>query len=265
MTRIFRLPRWSPRQHEGSQNESSQRGANGESGCTRGCTGASGPGPIRAIGSSRPVPSQRPEIARGRLTSFRRFRAEDAQDLLRWGRHDDPLLDSYNMGLRTPAEASRWFEAREAWADAQLYAVDSLEEGRVIGYIGLREIDMARRCSVLGISFDPGIVGHGYGTDSLRCFLKHYFENWKYAAMFLDVAAPNRRAQRCYDRCGFLYTGERWKPFVGPSWKALKSPLVKDHPEMFQLSGNSLNMLYYDMYITLEQWRQHQAETAPSL
>src|SRR6185312_12805016 len=96
----------------------------------------------------------RPEIGRGFKTSFRRFRLVDAYELIQWGTHGDPLLDSYNMELSTRSEAQRWFHSRQAWVDSQLYAVDSIEERRVVGYISLRCINLNERSSVLGISFD---------------------------------------------------------------------------------------------------------------
>ncbi len=114
----------------------------------------------------------RPEIGRGQVTAFRRFRSADASDLLRWGRHSDVLLESYNMVLDNREDAQRWLGLRQSWVDAQLYAVDSLREGRVVGYISLREIDMSRRTSVLGISFDPAAMGRGYGSDALYTFLQ---------------------------------------------------------------------------------------------
>lgn len=200
-----------------------------------------------------------PELGRGRVTSFRRFRAIDAPDLALWGHHTDVLFEGYNMDLRTADEALRWFDARQAWTDAQLYAVESLSERRVVGYIGLREIDLNRRRSVLGISFDPNALGKGYGTDSLRTFLKHYFETWRYDEMELDVAATNLRARRCYERCGFRLTGSRWKPFVGSTWKVMHSPDLRDFQEFFRVSGNSVSMLFYDMVITRDDWqKQHQ-------
>ncbi len=202
--------------------------------------------------------SARPQMGRGELTAFRRFRAEDAPDLLLWARHDDVLLESYNMELDTRHDAQQWLLNRLSWVDSQLYAVDSLSEGRVVGYICLREIDMRRRSSVLGISFDPKSVGCGYGTDALRTFLRYYFESWKYESMFLDVAGCNIRAKRCYEKCGYQQTGERWKPFSGQVHRAIKSPLVKQYPEMFKFSGLQFCVLFHDMCLTRTRWLQLQ-------
>jgi diamine N-acetyltransferase len=203
---------------------------------------------------SRTGRSDRPVIRQGRLTTFRRFREVDAPELLLWGEHDDILLESYNMGLRSREDALRWFGIRQGWLMAELFAVDSLSEGRVVGYIGLREIDIEGKTSVLGISFDPAALGRGYGTDALQTFLGYYFEEWEFEAMLLDVAGPNIRAQRSYEKCGFRYTGEHWKPFSGHARQALKSPLLREYPERFRLNGGSLSMLFYDMKITREQW-----------
>ena len=202
----------------------------------------------------------RPEMGRGRLTSFRRFRAVDADELLLWGKHSDAMLESYNLPLQTRDDARRWFMARQSWADSQLYAVDSLAERRVIGYIGLRQIDMVDRSSVLGISFDPGTLGRGHGTDSLIAFLAYYFESWCYTAMYLDVAACNVRARRCYEKCGYRYAGQRWKSFIGDTRRAQRSPVVQQNPELFRLGGLHPCVLYYDMSLTRAGWLAHRAE-----
>ena len=230
MARILRLPKWVMR----APQPSTPNGSGSE--------------------EARTHDIERPEIGRGRVTSFHRFREVDAIDLLRWGKHADPLLESYNMDLATREDSQRWFNMRMSWVDAQLYAVKGLKEQRVIGYIGLREINVTNRTSVLGISFDPALVGRGYGLDALQTFLRYYFECWNYASMFLDVAATNFRAQRCYERCGYQYLSERWKPFTGSVRRAIQTQTFIQYPEFFQFNGRQLNQLFYDMRITREGW-----------
>jgi RimJ/RimL family protein N-acetyltransferase len=195
-----------------------------------------------------------PELGHGALTSFRRFQQADAVDLLRWGKHEDVLLDSYNLGLRTVEDTRRWLDSRMSYCDAQLYSVRSTAEDRVVGYISIREIDLANRSSVLGISFDPGVMGRGYGTDALNAFLRCYFETWNYKSMRLDVAAPNLRARRCYEKCGFRYVGERWRPYPGSSRRALRSEAAQQRPDAFRYNKGLLSMLYCDMELLRESW-----------
>ena len=205
--------------------------------------------------SLTPSADPRPEIDRGVITAFRRFRPVDAYDLIQWGKHEDVLLENYNLPVNSPEDARAWYHLRQSYVDTQLYAVDSLAERRVVGYIGLREIDLTLRMSVLGINFDPRVLDRGYGTDSLKCFLRHYFERWQYDSMHLDVAAFNMRGRRCYEKCGYRYTGERWKPFGGVVKQALKSPTVRDNPELFLRRGSQLYILFHDMVITRTDWR----------
>ena len=79
-----------------------------------------------------------------------------------------------------------------------------------IGYLGLVEIDWSKRLIAnMGYRIHPSWCNRGIGTRFLRiatawCFA-HGIETLR-----LDVAAVNGRAIRCYEKVGFLRTGEFW-------------------------------------------------------
>jgi RimJ/RimL family protein N-acetyltransferase len=85
------------------------------------------------------------------------------------------------------------------------YAVELLPEPHLIGRITLRDIQAST--AQLGIYLHPSYVGQGYGTAALRLFLPSIFEAGELAAIRLDVAVDNRRAIRCYEKCGFRVVG----------------------------------------------------------
>ena len=83
--------------------------------------------------------------------------------------------------------------------------------GCLIGRISLRDIDNGKAQARLGITFGAPYIGRGLGTDALGLFLDHYFTDLGFLVLLLDVAAPNQRAVRAYERLGFSHIGGDWR------------------------------------------------------
>ncbi len=54
---------------------------------------------------------------------------------------------------------------------------------------------------------EPAYWSHGYGTDVIRTFLGHLFNDWKVHRVFLVALALNARAIRCYEKAGLKQEG----------------------------------------------------------
>lgn len=116
-------------------------------------------------------------------------------------RRDRRALESWPAST-LPAS---WLASEPSSSPRISYAIELLPEPRLIGRITLRE--MEGRAARLGIYLHPSYVGQGYGTAALRLFLRSTFEAGDLAAIRLDVAIDNRRAIRCYEKCGFRVVG----------------------------------------------------------
>lgn len=55
--------------------------------------------------------------------------------------------------------------------------------------------------------FDPGCWGQGIGTEVTNLVLSYAFEELKLHRVDLKVLEYNRRAIRCYEKCGFIIEG----------------------------------------------------------
>ncbi|MDI6893829.1 MAG: GNAT family protein [Bacillota bacterium] len=94
-------------------------------------------------------------------------------------------------------------------------------DGRPIGVMGLHRIDQVHREAELGIFIgEKDCWGRGYGTDAIRTLLGFAFEEMNFHRTYLRVNADNLRAQRCYEKCGFVREGTlRQAVFADGGWR----------------------------------------------
>lgn len=87
-------------------------------------------------------------------------------------------------------------------------AIETLE-GQHIGNCTCYDIDMKRGEAQVGIMIgDKAYWGKGYGVDALNTFIKHIFDNSSLNRLYLKTLNWNKRAQRCFIKCGFTSYGE---------------------------------------------------------
>jgi RimJ/RimL family protein N-acetyltransferase len=109
------------------------------------------------------------------------------------------------------AERDALFRARHERADAIVLVIDHCRGAwTAIGYLAPRSINWETGAvGNVGMRVHPDWCGRGVGTSSLRLVTRWSFEcgiaRWR-----LDVAASNARAIRCYEKVGFVRTGEFW-------------------------------------------------------
>jgi RimJ/RimL family protein N-acetyltransferase len=80
-----------------------------------------------------------------------------------------------------------------------------------MGYISLHQIDwVSGALGNMGLRIELSWCGKGVGTLVLQNVAKWCF-NSGLRTLCLDVAASNPRALRCYEKVGFVRTGEFWR------------------------------------------------------
>jgi diamine N-acetyltransferase len=193
-------------------------------------------------------------LAQGRKTRIRHFTREDVDKWLAWPHQPDPLYSSSYPRPMNRYERDAWFYERTNRTDYFMYAVDD-PEGRLVGLITLRNVDKFHIQAVLGITLRPEALSAGFGTDCLWTFLHYYFDILRFDVMILDVAAYNRRAQRLYEKCGFVHTGEHWGYFED------YSVFINDHyrsiRQYFRKQGAWVETLFYDMLLRRQDFNEH--------
>ncbi len=67
--------------------------------------------------------------------------------------------------------------------------------------------------------------GKGFGTEALHQMIDVAFHQFKLDILGLSVNEFNKDAQRCYEKCGFIKTGETIRP---NGWVVYQMELKKD-------------------------------------
>jgi [ribosomal protein S5]-alanine N-acetyltransferase len=80
-------------------------------------------------------------------------------------------------------------------------------KGRLIGSARLTVSQEDNRARYAVGIFDPSVWGKGLGTDVTKLVLRYAFEHLKLHRVDLRVLEYNKRAIRCYEKCGFIQEG----------------------------------------------------------
>jgi RimJ/RimL family protein N-acetyltransferase len=143
--------------------------------------------------------------------SVRGWKREDVETLARWPSYP-PATAAFNLPYRTlaPADRKHRFDSKEA-ALTRMTLVADLPAEPVVAYLALIEIDWATgSAGNMAVRVKPAWCGRGLGTRLLRLVTQWCFAQGM-NRLRLDVAAPNARAIRCYEKSGFIRTGEFWR------------------------------------------------------
>lgn len=146
-------------------------------------------------------------LREGELT-LRAWRREDLDLLARWPGYPTPY-EALNLrfGTMTPSELDGLFEERQR-EQRRIVLIADHADGPAIGYFALVEIDWeAAVVGSMSIRLRPDWCDRGIGRALLRMIAGWCFSSG-ISAIRLDVASPNTRAVRCYERAGFVKTGE---------------------------------------------------------
>lgn len=149
-------------------------------------------------------------MLRGRKVVLREKRLDDAANDYAW-RCDDELagLDA-TPALRHPfAEflAEYTQELRYPSPRRRRFAIENLE-GKHIGNLMYYDIDEGKGQAELGIMIgDRDHWNRGFGTDAITTLLEHIFSTTTLERIYLNTLDWNLRAQRCFEKCGFIPCG----------------------------------------------------------
>ena len=127
----------------------------------------------------------------GDLTVIRDRTIEDSYDEIMWSADQDVVRYDVSAGITL---------------NMIVLAIDS-----ICGvHIGVCTIYNKTATNVqIGVRIgDKSLWNRGYCTDATKLLVKYIFNNFSVNRVWLKVLPENFGAIRCYEKCGFMYTGQ---------------------------------------------------------
>lgn len=191
------------------------------------------------------------KVAIGQKVIVRKLEREDVDKMQNWGTHHDPLFFHYNFPTMSKIEGDEWYRIKNMKFKRKSFAIEN-KEGKVIGYLCIRDIRWIKKEAELGIVLDPDYIGMGYGTEAIEYFLKYYFKDLKMSEIHLRTAKFNKRAIQCYLDCGFKVVGEKDDLFEDQTSEIFYNPLYQDLRQYFKVVEGKKITKYIYMTLTKE-------------
>jgi RimJ/RimL family protein N-acetyltransferase len=141
---------------------------------------------------------------------LRAFEMEDLDTVVRWV-NNEAITCHLSDALIYPvsrADEIKWLESVSmANPREKVFAIET-SSGRLIGSVGLRDINWVERKAELGIMIgETDCWGQGFGTAAILEVLRIAFKKMNFNRVWLRVYENNSRAIRVYEKCGFRQEG----------------------------------------------------------
>jgi len=147
------------------------------------------------------------DLLKGQKTVIRPKRISDASNDYTWRRDEELTRLDAAQTLRMPFSSFLLDYSDEMGRESprrRRFAIDTLD-GRHIGNCMIYNIDTRRREAELGIMIgDRDYWDNGYGVDAVKTLVDYAFRTLKIDRIYLNTLEWNLRAQRCFQKCGFI-------------------------------------------------------------
>ena len=166
-----------------------------------------------------------------------------SQAFARWSRDSEyhRLLNYDPAYLWSVKKWKSWLEKdlEKETSPEFFFAIHTLGHDRLIGFIGLMDIEWNQGNAWVAIGLgEREDWGKGYGTDAMSLILQYAFTELNLYRVSLGSFAYNSRAQRSYEKVGFILEGrqrqltqregQRWDVLImgilQPDWQEAQKP-----------------------------------------
>ena len=149
-----------------------------------------------------------PRPLEGELVRLRAREESDLESIYRWI-NDWEVINF--LGTRYPrsrAFEKTWLTSGDPEFHQAPFIIETLAEGRPLGWLGLHGAGPENRAASLGIAIgEHDLLDGGYGTDAMRAACRYGFEMMNLHRIDLTVYDWNPRAIRVYEKVGFRHEG----------------------------------------------------------
>ncbi|MDI6917337.1 MAG: GNAT family protein [Thermoplasmatales archaeon] len=146
-------------------------------------------------------------MIKGKKVVLRALEKDDLDRCLKWINDMDVVkLAGPPRFPKSKAEEEKWFEKTINDDKNRVLAIDA--NGKHIGNVGLHNIDFRNRNAMLGIMIgEKKYWNKGYGSDAVKTLVSLAFNELNLHKIYLHVFPSNKRALKCYEKCGFKKEG----------------------------------------------------------
>ena len=134
---------------------------------------------------------------------------QDVEKFTEW-LNDFETTDYIGRSHESPTIEAEKLYLEERINEGNVFVIIHNETDKLIGTIGLHEINHFKRTATLGIFIGDKLYrGKGYGTEAIKLILDYGFNYLNLNNIKLDLLEFNERALACYKKCGFKEYGRR--------------------------------------------------------
>lgn len=139
---------------------------------------------------------------------LRRLDLNDAPRMLEW-MHDTDVTQYFRFDGKasTIQTVEKFIKESSLNQAAQHYAVTT-DNDKYMGTVSLKNIDLENKHAEYAISLHMDAIGKGYARFATDNILKVAFNELHLNKVYLNVLSINVRANRFYEKYGFVFEGE---------------------------------------------------------
>lgn len=139
----------------------------------------------------------------GERVRLRPLEERDLAAIKRWD-DDDEIIAAMGKKFGDEGACESWFAALKAEARRRVFAIEN-ERGELIGELELDNLSPKEGSTELTICIgNRAHWNQGYGTEAISLVRDYLFTRTRTKRIYLRVYRSNRRAIRCYEKCGFV-------------------------------------------------------------
>ncbi len=173
----------------------------------------------------------------GHAVYLRPLERPDAAAIVPW--FNDPDVNHFleRVAPMTLHQEEQWIADAYDGAHNLALGIALREDDRLVGVVGLKDIDSRNRSAGFGISIGvKELWGRGHGTEATRLIVKHCFETLNLNRVWLHVFEYNQRGLKAYEKVGFRREGVlRQSAFRdGRYWDTVVMGLLRQDWELTQ-------------------------------
>lgn len=145
----------------------------------------------------------------GKNVLVRPVEREDLKDILDWSSDFEMKeISSFSINFLCKDEIAQRLEESGKSHEIYEFAIVNKESKKMIGECILKDLDYANKRCLCDIYIgDKESVDKGYGTEALKLIMKFAFSELGLNRIGLWVFDFNKRAMRCFKKCGMKVEG----------------------------------------------------------